>query len=211
MINKNQVITQSDRIGDGLMGSPRIRKSLNRANPLTLSNTWQSIPFRSVNTNYDTNTFENSSTTGARFDETSNTIFPNQALDIDQQYVVEMDFKFSHTRRPLHFQLRYVVPIPSPGTPINFPFPETDGYFDLLEVSQTYTGLLTGNLLNIVNLSLGTDVTEKFSRVSSPSRIIYSAKGAKDYGVIPQLRIAENYTGTDAPKLVDAILFVYPG
>lgn len=41
-------------------------------------------------------------------------------------------------------------------------------------------------------------------------RVITYEDRAKDYGVIPEIRILEAYTTTDRPKLTDAVLFVYP-
>lgn len=197
-----KVVTDTEIKGDMLPSTPRLRRSLDRSNPLTLDNNWQSIPFRSINTPYDVNTFQT-----ADFNEEINAIMPSSELEEDQIYRIEMDLKFSHTKRPVHFQMRFRVPSP---TPITVPFPETDGFFDLLTVPTKYTGGLLGNLLNIANLSLEVDNSENISNITPPARTIYSAFGLKQYGVIPEIRISQAYTGADRPKLIDAILFMYP-
>lgn len=197
----SDAITLRMRQNDLLPSTPRLRVSLNRAAPLLLNSTWQTIPYVITNTPFDVNTFPDS-----RYDTTTSTIMPNTSVSSDQAYQLELDFKFQHTKRPLTFQLRFMVPAP---TPIYFPLPQTDGYTDLRYIAKTYTGGLVGNLLAVGNLSLTEDTTQMTNR-ETYIRSIYSALGIKDYGVRVQIRTAENYTGADRAQLIDAVLLMYP-
>lgn len=194
-------ITEGERQGDMLPATPRLRISLNRSFPLILNNTWQTIPYATGNTPYDVNTFIE-----PRYNTSTYTIYPNTKVSTDQAYQLELDFKFQHTKRPLTFQVRFCVPAP---TPIYFPLPQTDGYTDLRYIAKTYTGGLIGNLLTIGNLSLTEDTSQMTNR-EMYVRSIYSNLGIKDYGIQVQIRIAENYTGSDRPQMTDAVLLMFP-
>ncbi len=185
--------------------SPRLRMSLDRASPIYIDGSWTTIPWKSVNAPYDVNTFQSS-----RYDSANNAIVPNTSVAYDQNYTLELDFKFSHTKRPLTFQLRFCVPRPvEQGGPIYFPLPQSDQYIDLLSLGKTFTGGLLGNLLSTLNLSLAEDTTTMTNRVSY-FRTVYSSLGAKTYGIQVQLRIAEGYTTTQRPQLVDAVMLLQP-
>ncbi len=199
------VITDVMMSGDMIPATPRLRMSLDRSLPLSLDNTWQTVPWVSTNTPYDTNTFIT-----PRYNTANNSIMPNTGVQYDQNYTLELDFKFSHTKRPLTFQLRFCVPRPAgSGGPIYFPLPQSDQYTDLLSLSKTYTGGLLGNLLAIGNLSLTEDTSVMTNRVTY-FRTLYSSLGAKQYGIQIQLRIAEGYAGNQRPQLVDAVMLLQP-
>lgn len=192
---------------DRLPATPRLRVGINRSTPFVITESWQSIPYldpamtNNPNAPYDINTFPHTA-----WDATNKKLMPNTSISNDQQYKVELDFLFSHTKRPVTFQFRFYVAAP---TPITYPLPQSQQYITLKKVQKVWTGGLLGNLLALANLSLAEDSSTMTDDVLY-GRTLYSSLNSKQYGVQPQIRTLQTFASADRPKLTDAVLTMYP-
>lgn len=114
-------VTDADRAEDRQPDVPRMRRSL--ANAVTLTATWQTLPFlkRGV---YDGDTFP-----GGRYDETAKKLIGGPGVSVTRNYDLVLYLEMTVPLLTAAIQIRYLIPAP---TPVAFPFPDaTEPYMSL--------------------------------------------------------------------------------
>lgn len=115
---------QTARTNDTLPNPPRLRASFNRAAPLTLTSTWQTVAFQKTGT-FDVDSFPN----GGRFDQATSRLVAAVGETQDKQYDVEFFYRITVALLPVHdVHIRFLIPAP---TPVPFPFPDGEAFANL--------------------------------------------------------------------------------
>ena len=110
-------LTVENRANNEFMPAPRLRASFNPATPMTITDTWTTIPYRMTGT-FDVNTF-----TTVAYNITTNSLTGSILEAPNKQYDIEVFYQITGALLPIHdIQLRFCIPAP---TPIYFPFPDT--------------------------------------------------------------------------------------